>query len=351
MDGALDLAAVCRVAAAGLGVILRIDLDDVAVFVLLAAAELGDLVLEVLYLLGHAGELQVVQLGGLDQGLESGLGAYDLVLRRVVGGLFGANLVVLGLHVLHIALGLFDPLVELRVLRLRLLEGLVIGLHGLVIGILRLYDGAVTLSYVREVLAGQIPNKAGIGGIVYIHAVYAQVPALCGGVLRIIDEVASDCGIARSGEGARNGLGIGVYIGVVAAAPVRVLGKLLYERALLVIAHLAGIIGQLGLVCGGLEGIEGVGAGAFDVAAGGRELVGEALVLVLGGLVAQLGELDLLRRADVGVALGYGLLQLLLRAGDLAAAAAHVDELLLVGVLRVVQLGLEVLELAALARG
>lgn len=37
--------------------------------------------------------------------------------------------------------------------------------------------------------------------------------------------------------------------------------------------------------------------------------------------------------------------------GDLAAAAAHVDELLLVGVLRVVQLGLEVLELAALARG
>ena len=74
-------------------------------------------------------------------------------------------------------------------------------------------------------------------------------------------------------------------------------------------------------------------------------------MLVLGGLVAQLGELDLLRRADVGVALGYGLLQLLLRAGDLAAAAAHVDELLLVGVLRVVQLGLEVLELAALARG
>lgn len=98
-------------------------------------------------------------------------------------------------------------------------------------------------------------------------------------------------------------------------------GQLLNELVLVLISGLCGVHGQLGLVCGGLEGIEGVGAGAFDVAAGGLELVGEALVLVLGGLVAQLGELDLLRRADVGVALGYGLLQLLLRAGDLAAAA------------------------------
>ena len=46
---------------------------DDAVFVLLAALERGDLVLEGLDLLGHARELEVVELGGLEQSLERSL--------------------------------------------------------------------------------------------------------------------------------------------------------------------------------------------------------------------------------------------------------------------------------------